>query len=31
VVFPALLGALLWTGLSFSAGRVSRLLTAPVA
>ncbi|HXD19793.1 MAG TPA: DoxX family protein [Vicinamibacterales bacterium] len=31
VVFPALLGALLWTGLSFSDGRVSRLLTAPVA
>ena len=28
VVFPALLGGLLWSGLSFSDGRVRRLLTA---
>ena len=27
VVFPALLGGLLWSGLSFSDGRVRRLLT----
>jgi DoxX-like family len=31
VLFPVLLGALLWSGLSFSDGRVRRLLTTAAA